>query len=247
MESLYKEVGISRQAQYKNKIMREKQMTYKEGLVLQVKQARVEHPRMGSRPLYHLLNVKEMGINRFEQLIQTECLGIKRKGNYRKTTGGYKFKGRSINLLNDKKVDGINQVWVTDITYFIVNSKYFYIITIMDVYSRKIISCQVFENMFAENNISVLKIALKSRGIKDYKGELIHHSDKGSQYLSNKYRELLSRYKIRLSIAENSIQNGYAERINGTIKNDYLEFHATENLTMLRKKLHLLMEFTLLC
>jgi transposase InsO family protein len=59
-------------------------------------------------------------------------------------------------LLNNKEVNGINQVWVTDITYFTVSSKPFYIIIIMDIYSRKIIGYQVFENMFAENNISVL-------------------------------------------------------------------------------------------
>jgi hypothetical protein len=107
----------------------------------------------------------------------------------------------------------------------------------MNIYSRKIIGCQVFENMFAENNISVLKMALRNRGIKDYRGELIHHSDRGSQYMSTGYMKLLSRYGIQFSIAENSLQNGYAERINGIIKNDYPAFHATENLTALRRYL----------
>jgi transposase InsO family protein len=107
----------------------------------------------------------------------------------------------------------------------------------MDIYSRKILGCQVFENMLSENNVSVLKSTLKSRGIEDYDEELIHHSDKGSQYLSTKYMQLLLHAGIKLSLAENSLQNGYAERINGTIKNNYLVSYATENLTMLRKHL----------
>ncbi len=237
MESLYKTAGISRQAHYKKKVLEEHRLKQEQALISQVRQARLSHPRMGSRPLYHLLEVKTMGINRFEGLIKKEGLGIKRKKNYHKTTDGYKFKGKSINLLNNKTLYGINQAWVTDITYFIVGTKVFYIIIIMDVYSRKILGCEVFTNMFAENNLLVLKKALKHRNIKHYRGELIHHSDKGSQYMSNEYKLMLEKYGIQLSVAENSLQNAYAERINGTIKHDYLDYHATENLPILRKYL----------
>jgi transposase InsO family protein len=128
MESLYREVGISRQAHHKNKVMTEKRLSYSKELVLQVKQARTARPRMGSRLLHRLLGVKGTGINRFEQPVRREGLGIKRKRNYRKTADGYKFQGRSVNLLNNKEVNGVNQVWVTDITYFTVSSKPFYII-----------------------------------------------------------------------------------------------------------------------
>ena len=91
--------------------------------------------------------------------------------------------------------------------------------------------------MFAENNLSVLKASLKQRGISNYDGQLIHHSDKGSQYMSAKYKKMLIRYGIELSVAENSLQNAYAERINGIVKNDYLQFFHTEDLTQLRKHL----------
>lgn len=105
----------------------------------------------------------------------------------------------------------------------------------MGVYSRKILGCQVYENMLALNNIEVLKQALKNRREPKYQFKLIHHSDKGSQYMSHQYRDLLEQHEIKISVAGNSLENGYAERINSTIKNDYLNFHATENLKQLRK------------
>lgn len=109
MESLYKAAGISRQAHYKKKVLEEHRLRQEQALISQVRQARLSHPRMGSRPLYHLLAVKTMGINRFEGLIKQEGLGIKRKKNYHKTTDGHKFKGKSINLLNNKTLYGINR------------------------------------------------------------------------------------------------------------------------------------------
>jgi hypothetical protein len=107
----------------------------------------------------------------------------------------------------------------------------------MDVYSRVILGSGIYTDMFSDNNLSILRLSLHQRGIKYYRGSLIHHSDKGSQYMSKAYKEILKKYGIELSIAENSLQNAYAERINGIIKNDYLQFFHTNDLTQLRKHL----------
>ena len=203
-----------------------------------VRQARLSHPRMGSRPLYKMLNISGMGINQFERLLSEEGLCIKRKRNRSKTTDGHLFKGKIMNLTNGKVLDGINQLWVSDITYFQRGNKNFYIILMMDVYSRVIIGAGIYTDMFSDNNILVLKASLRERGIKNYDGSLIHHSDKGSQFMSKAYRELLKKYGIELSVAENSLQNAYAERLNGIIKNDYLEFFHTEDLSQLRRHLN---------
>ena len=237
MEMVYEIACISRQGHHSNRKRIEVKKTVNDSVLSQVREARLSHPRMGSRPLYRLLNIQGMGINQFENLLLTEGLGIKIKRNRHKTTDGSKYKGRLCNLLNGKTVNAINQVWVSDITYFQVKEKTFYITIIMDIYSRKILGCEVYENMFAQNNISVLKQALKYRCHTTYSNDLIHHSDKGSQYMSTDYRKLLSDYDIRISVAEDSLQNGYAERINSTIKNDYLNFHKTEDLKKLRRNL----------
>jgi len=92
---------------------------------------------------------------------------------------------------------------------------------ILDVYSQRIIGQSASDNLFAVNNVQALKMALKMRGLSKYE-KLIHHSDKGSQYGSNEYTCILEESEIRISMAENCLENPYAERINGIIKNDYL-------------------------
>ena len=237
MEQVYEVAGISRQGHYSHQKRLASKLAKTEALLSGVRAARLSHPRMGSRPLYKLLNVEGIGINQFEKLLAREGLGIKRKRNRHKTTDGSKYKGGLSNLLNGRKINTINQVWVSDITYFQVKEKTFYIIILMDIYSRKILGCEVYENMLAKNTISVLKQALKYRSRSFYDNTLIHHSDKGSQYMSTDYKKLLSDFEIRISVAKNSLQNGYAERINSTIKNDYLNFHKTEDLKKLRRNL----------
>ena len=252
VQAKYKYCGISRQCHHTctvyevrgkaKKLACGKDLVRVEVLGL-VRQARLSHPRMGSRPLYKMLNVSGMGINKFERLLSEEGLGIKRKRNRSKTTDGHLFKGKIKNLINGKVLDDINQLWVSDITYFQRGDKNFYIILIMDVYSRVIIGYGIYTDMFSDNNtctvyevrgILVLKASLRKRGIKNYGGALIHHSDKGSQFMSKAYRELLGKYGIVLSVAENSLQNAYAERLNGT----RLEFFHTEDLSQLRRHLN---------
>ena len=237
MQSVYSISGISRQGHNKAKVMERTKSSQKEDILHRVRQARLSHPRMGSRPLHRMLRIECMGINQFERLLSEEGLVIKRKRNRCKTTDGHLFKGKATNKVNGKVIDDINQLWVSDITYFLTGTRVFYIIMIMDVYSRRILGAEVYPDMFAENNLSVLRASLKQRGIANYNGKLIHHSDKGSQYMSNSYKRMLERYGISLSVAENSLQNAYAERINGTIKNDYLQFFHTENISLLRKHL----------
>jgi len=92
----------------------------------------------------------------------------------------------------------------------------------MDVYSRRIIGYSVADNMRAENNISALRMALQLRNIENYDGQLIHHSDRGSQYISNDYTNLLEDYGIQISMCSDVLENAHIERVNGTIKNEYL-------------------------
>lgn len=238
MESVYEIAGISRQGHHSNNQRMAAKAELQEDILRRVKQVRIIHPRMGSRPLYKMLQIEGIGINQFEKLLSSRGLGVKMKQNRHKTTDGSKYKGRLTNLLNGKKVNAINQVWVSDITYFQVNGKDFYIIIIMDVYSRRIIGCEIYENMQAKNNVAVLKQALKVRSQEKYDNKLIHHSDRGSQYMSLEYKALLREREIDLSVAFTSLENGYAERINATIKNDYLIFHATDDLKKLRKSLN---------
>ena len=75
-----------------------------------------------------------------------------------------------------------------------------------------------------------------TRGSTRYDG-LIHHSDKGSQYGSNEYVRVLNEAGVHISMAQNCLENPYAERINGIIKNDYLANKKITSLNDLKKAL----------
>jgi transposase InsO family protein len=92
----------------------------------------------------------------------------------------------------------------------------------MDVYSRRIVGWSMATNMRAENNVRALEVALALRGISNYSNKLIHHSDRGSQYVSDEYTELLKSKGILISMCKEVLENAHIERANGTIKNDYL-------------------------
>ena len=92
--------------------------------------------------------------------------------------------------------------------------------------------------MRSENNLSALQMALELRGIKDYNQSLIHHSDKGTQYASDAYTETLGSYEIRISMCNEVYENTHIERVNDTIKNQYLNRMEINNERQLVTKLN---------
>ena len=94
------------------------------------------------------------------------------------------------------ELQSINHVWQTDITYIYVNGRFYYLTFIIDIYSQRIVGYKASKNLFAKANIDCLKMALRLRGISKY-SKLIHHSDKGSQYIATKYLDLLKHHNIQ--------------------------------------------------
>ncbi len=222
MESIYKIAGISRQG-YHQQLQRQadKALLYCRLKEL-VQELRKDHPRIGARKLFTMLKLKgEIGINKFERFLSEQGLGIKIKRGAQRTTNSthpfYKYQ----NLLHGFEVTNINQVWASDITYFIIGENVYYIIFIQDVYSRRILGYSVSDNMLHHNNVKVLEDSFSLRAGADL-SKLIHHSDKGSQYCAINYIRLLNENNIAISMAGNSIENPYVERLNGIIKNEYL-------------------------
>jgi transposase InsO family protein len=213
--------GISRQAHHQGikRLIEEKQ---KEELYIRMMaQVREIHPGMGIRTMYDMLKPEGIGRDAFVALGLQE--GFRLKSVEKKTRTTYSIKSnRYGNLLGGEEFTGIDQVWSSDITYLYCLDRTFYIVLIMDIYSRRIIGYSVADNMRAENNVYAMEMALALRGIADYGNTLIHHSDKGSQYACNEYTELLEKYKIRISMCDEVYENTHIERVNDTIKNQYL-------------------------
>jgi transposase InsO family protein len=201
-----------------------------------MEQVRQLHPGMGLRTMYEMLQPDGIGRDGFVALGLQE--GFRLKSIEKQTRTTYSVKSnRYKNLLGEEEFDGINQLWSSDITYFHLGDQFFYIVFIMDVYSRRIVGYSLADNMRAENNLLALQQALKLRGIKDYEGHLIHHSDKGSQYVSDDYTALLEQYGIRISMCNEVYENTHIERVNDTIKNQYLKRWSIGNVKELSDRL----------
>lgn len=235
MKTLYELEKASKQAHAQHQT-KELMATINEQEILnQIAQLRIKHPVLGLKKLYHKVKPVNMGRDRFITLAMSANLGIEKAKNYRRTTYSTKS-NRYRNLLEGLLIDDINQLWVSDITYFWVVDRFFYIVLIMDVYSRKIIGHYASASLVALANVGALKLALKTR-----KGQmlnqLIHHSDKGTQYVFSEYVQLLQDNNIQISMANTVYENSHSERLNGIIKNEYLSHRNIQTLQQLIKHL----------
>jgi putative transposase len=236
MKDLYLLCGISKQghvqALQREKIWQEKTSLYV-GLMYQVREM---HPGMGLRKMYNQFRPEGIGRDAFIALGLEEGFRLSVRANPVRTT--YSYKGhRYPNLLTGKRFTDVNQVWSSDITYFALEGRYYYIVLIMDVYSRRIVGYSLADNMRAENNVAALKMALNLRGIQEYENKLIHHSDKGTQYISTDYTNLLEDFGIQVSMCQEVLENAHIERANGIIKNEYLHRWDIKNLKDLKNGL----------
>lgn len=228
MNQVYMLCNVSRQShqQVINRLLRqgEKEVIY----VRLMYQVREIHPGMGLRTIYDMVSPDGIGRDAFIVLGLRE--GFRLKVIEKKIRTTYSVKAhRYTNLLKKRQFTDVNQIWSSDITYLLMLGTVYYLAVIMDVYSRRIIGYCLSNNMKAENNYNALKMALTLRDIDDYKSQLIHHSDKGSQYASDLYTDTLSNYNIDISMCDEVYENTHIERVHDTIKNQYLERMTIKN------------------
>lgn len=121
------------------------------------------------------------------------------------------------NLIKDRRADGPNQIWVADITYIRIATCFVYLAVILDLFSRKVIGWAISRSLHKELAVEALKMALEERRPPE---GCIHHSDRGVQYASNDYVELLLKNGIRISMSRrgNPYDNAFAESFMKTLK-----------------------------
>lgn len=215
------EAGISRQAYHQQQQREQEQQIIESWVVEVIFAKRKHHPMMGLRKIYFELKSPLIGRDKFFEIGKRLRLTIKQPKSYTRTTFSTKSK-RYQNLLVDKTFDDINQVWVSDITYIRIGSSFAYLSMFMDVYSRRVLGFAVSVSLQASLCVKALTMALKSKRIKDYKSQLIHHSDKGTQYIYKGYTDLLEQHGIEISMCNSAFENAHMERLNGIIKNEYI-------------------------
>ena len=114
-----------------------------------------------------------------------------------------------------------DQLWVADLTYVATWRGFVFVAFVIDVFSRRVVGWRVSRSMKTELVLNALEQAIHARGNPD---DLIHHSDRGSQYLSIRYSERLAEAGITASVgsAGDSYDNALAETINGLYKTEVI-------------------------
>lgn len=227
--------GVTRQAYYQHFNGQIGLSICQELIIKEVIQIRKQHPRMGTKKLHILLedfmlshHIK-MGRDALFDLLSTYGLLIRRRKRSIHTTQSRHWLKKYSNLIRDFIPTKPNELYVSDITYWKIACGYVYISFITDAYSHKIVGFHVAETLEAIESLQALKMALWDLTITH---RLIHHSDRGVQYCSSLYVELLEKHDIQISMTENGdpLENAIAERVNGIMKGEYLDCYTIENL-----------------
>lgn len=218
--------GKTRHAYY-DSLWRKEDCLVKEDVILQeVASIRKELPRLGTRKLHYMLQNKlsshqiQLGRDYLFDLLAEHKLLVRQRKRRITTTDSRHWMKKYTNLIKELVIIRPEQVWVSDITYVRLVNQWGYLSLITDAYSRRIMGFSFRQDLSAEGCLDALKMALDNRL---YDQPLIHHSDRGSQYCSHKYVDLLLQNNIAISMTENGdpYENALAERINGIIKAEF--------------------------
>lgn len=219
--------GQSRQSIYQAERRARERAAEKQKILPLVYRVRGRMPRLGTRKLHYLLraefeqqNVK-IGRDALFDCLRAENLLIKRTKNYRKTTDSKHWLRKHPNVLKELQVSRPEQVFVSDITYLRSRENTHYLSLVTDAFSRKIMGYHLSDDLSAESALAALQMAIRERRTTE---ALIHHSDRGLQYASALYQELLQQHQIKASMTEaaDCYQNALAERMNKILKEEFL-------------------------
>ncbi len=203
---------------------------------------------MGGRKLYELLypfmleHSIKMGRDALFDLLAANKLLVRKKRRIVYTTQSFHWLRKHPNLIVDYTPAAPNKLWVSDITYLKIATGFVYISFITDAYSRKIVGYHMAPTLGAVETLQALKMALT--GLNGAIDDLIHHSDRGIQYCSSEYVNLLQNNNILISMTENGDprKNAVAERINGIIKQEYLHHHQFKTIAQAKAYLRTAVE-----
>jgi len=218
MNKLLAVAGISKQAMQQYFIREDVFNTRLTGLFAEADALREVHPGCGVEKMYFVLRPDWIGRDRFIDLMMNNGYRLRSRRSFIRTTfpGIYQYPNLAEGMLLWQK----NQLWQSDITYFRVGERFYYLAFIIDVYTKHILGYHVSDHLRAEANLKALQMALKTSG-GNING-LVHHSDRGSQYGDKEYTGLLIKNGALISMGMKAQDNAYVESLNGIIKDEYL-------------------------
>jgi len=223
--SVCRVLGVSRSSHYYEPVVADESK-----LEDAIREVCGQFPCYGYRRTTAELKRRSWHVNRKHIARLMAKLGIRAKTpavRKRRTTDSNHPYPRYPNLVDELKVTHPDQVWVADITYIRLKKDFVYLAVLMDIFTRSIRGWHLDRSLEQSLTQEALCKALETRCPE------IHHSDQGVQYAANQYVELLQGHAVQISMAEvgEPTQNGYAERLMRTIKeeevdlSDYEDYH----------------------
>lgn len=173
----------------------------------------------------------QVGRHRVARLMRENGITARFKRPFRRTTDSDHSLAVAANHLDRNfTVDGPDKAWVTDITYVWTEQGWLYLAIVLDLFSRRVVGWSMAEHLRTDLVLGALNMAL---GQRVPSSALIHHSDRGCQYASHAYRDILAKHGIQCSMSRkgNCWDNAVAESFFGTLKTELV--HRTRWLTRL--------------
>ena len=249
--------GVTRQAFYKRDEDALFQRLALEQFVVQfVLGVREKDPKIGTDKLWRMYQRRfsdeyRVGRDAFRSILHERGLNLRRRPRATRTTDSRHNLPTYPNLVKSVIPLRPNHIWVSDITYIEIEDPsspqgYFFVFLtiIMDAYSKRILGWCVAPTLEAAYSIKALEMAVKTlpEGFSD---TLIHHSDRGTQYASAAYINVLKANNIVPSMTENGNpkDNAMAERINSTVKNELLHGKTFSSLKQVAETLRIAVKF----
>ena len=220
-------MGYSPQAYYKHNKKALINQVNEKFILGQIDAIRKHQPRCGGRKLFIMLQpfFKEhnisMGRDKFFDVLKRNKLLVRRIKRSVHTTDSKHHFHRYPNLVKGFTPLKAHELWVADITYIPLKERFAYLFLITDAYSRKIVGFHVSDDMKVNSAVVALKKALAQKPPETI---VIHHSDRGIQYCSAEYVNLLEQHHAMISMTNNGdpLENAIAERINGILKTELI-------------------------
>lgn len=197
-----------------------------------VTQVYFRFPFYGYRKIDEYLKVIGISSNRDKVKKAMKELGIKAIYPGPKTTIPAKEHEKYPYLLNGLQLDDINQVWSSDITYIKYKGSFMYLVAIIDLYSRKVLSWRLSNTLDSYFCCECLNEAIKLFGTPE-----IFNTDQGSQFTGKDFIDILKNFKIKISMdgKGRALDNVYIERLWRTLKYENIFLHDYESVTELKK------------
>lgn len=197
----------------------------------QMQKVALEWPAYGYRRITRALQRRGFDVNhkRVLRMMHEDNLLCARRRGFMVTTDSRHRLPIYPNLARDMQLTAINQLWIADITYIRLRKEFIYLAVVLDAFSRRVIGWALGRTLEAQLVTTALAMALAER--RSAPG-LVHHSDRGSQYASLDYTEMLKQHQVTISMSRkgNPYDNAACESFMKTLKyeevyrNEYYDF-----------------------